>query len=83
MDSLSRKIKLFSRYLFIDEIDFARISIKPLLGVDIIDEFSDYVNWKLVSKYQVLDIDFVKKHVSKLDLELVMKKNVVSTHNKT
>lgn len=74
---------MFSRYLFIDEIDFARISIKPLLGVDIIDEFSDYVNWKLVSKYQVLDIDFVKKHASKLDLELVMKKNVVSTHNKT
>jgi len=49
-----------------ENIDWDHMSMVPMLQKTM-EKYSDFLNWKIISKHQNMNKNFIKKHYEKLD----------------
>ena len=78
INNIKHYIRNFKRVYNIERIDWERVSIKPLLSEDFMENYKDYLNWNKLSMYQPMSEQFIDNHSMLINWIPVIKKNNIS-----
>ena len=78
INNVKHYIRNFKRVYNIEYVDWERVSIKPLLSEDFMENYKDYLNWNKLSLYQPMSEQFIDNHLQLINWNHVIRKNKLS-----